>query len=88
MLLSTAIPTGLGFVMGLVKTGLNILDLKKRIGWEVPAICLSFPAPVLSVVLGILGIVLWANMDSGCDGTAPTAAPMACCTRCSKYRFW
>ena len=69
VLLSTAIPTGLGFVMGLVKTGLNILDLKKRIGWEVPAICLSFPAPVLSVVLGILGIVLWANMDSGCDGT-------------------
>ena len=69
VLLSTAIPTGLGFVMGLVKTGLNILDLKKRIGWEVPAICLSFPAPILSVVLGILGIVLWANMDSGCDGT-------------------
>ena len=69
VLLATVIPTGMGFVMGLVKTGLNIADLKKNCGWEVPAAFLSFPAPVLSVVLGILGILLWTNMDDACDAT-------------------
>jgi hypothetical protein len=40
VLLAIAIPTGLGFVMGLVKTGLNMANLKKRFGWEIPpAVC-------------------------------------------------
>ena len=67
VLLVTAIPTGLGFVMGIVKTVLLAVNLKKRIGWEVPAIFLSFPGPVSYIVLGIFGILLWANMDAGCD---------------------
>ena len=67
VLLVTAIPTGLGFVMGIVKTVLLAVNLKKRIGWEVPAVFLSFPGPVSYIVLGIFGILLWANMDAGCD---------------------
>jgi tryptophan-rich sensory protein len=69
VLLAVVIPTGLGFVMGLVKTGLNMANLKKRFGWEIPAALLSFPGPVLYVVLGILGILLWANMTDACDTT-------------------
>lgn len=67
VLLATAIPTGLGFIMGIVKTVLLAVNLKKRIGWEVPAIFLSFPGPVAYIVLGVLGIILWAGMDSSCD---------------------
>lgn len=69
VLLAVAIPTGLGFVMGLVKTGLNMANLKKRFGWEIPPALLSFPGPVLYVVLGILGILLWVNMSDACDAT-------------------
>ena len=28
---------------------------------------LSFPGPVCYIVLGIFGILLWANMDASCD---------------------
>jgi len=66
VLLALAIPTGLGFVMGLVKTGLNMANLKKRFGWDVPPALLSFPGPVLYVVLGVLGIMLWVNMTDAC----------------------
>ena len=69
VLLAVAIPVGLGFVMGLVKTGLNMANLKRRFGWEVPPMLLSFASPVLYVVLGIFGIILWATMSSGCSGT-------------------
>jgi hypothetical protein len=55
--------------MGLVKTGLNMANLKRRFGWEVPPMLLSFASPVLYVVLGIFGIILWATMSSGCSGT-------------------
>jgi len=67
VLLVTAIPTGLGFVMGIVKTVLLAVNLKKRIGWDIPPVFLSFPGPVSYIVLGIFGILLWANMDDGCD---------------------
>jgi len=53
--------------MGLVKMGLTMADLKKNAGFEVPAICLSVPGPILYIVLGILGISLWANMTEECD---------------------
>jgi len=69
VLLAVAIPSGLGFVMSLVKTGLNMANLKRRFGWEVPPMLLSFPGPVLYVVLGIFGILLWAQMSDGCAGT-------------------
>ena len=69
VLLAIAIPTGLGFVMGLVKTGLNMANLKKHFGWEVPPMLLSFPGPILYVVLGILGILMWAQMTDGCAST-------------------
>lgn len=69
VLLAVAIPTGLGFVMGMVKQGLMLANLKKRVGWEVPPALLSFPGPVLYVVLGILGILLWAQMDEACAST-------------------
>ena len=69
VLLAVAIPSGLGFVMSLVKTGLNMANLKRRFGWEVPPMLLSFPGPVLYVVLGIFGILLWVNMSDGCAGT-------------------
>jgi len=66
-LLAIVIPTSLGFVMGLVKMGLTMADLKKNVGWEVPPICLALPGPVLYIVLGILGISLWANMTEECS---------------------
>ena len=39
----------------------------QRFGWEVPPVFLSFPGPVCYIVLGIFGILLWANMDDSCD---------------------
>jgi len=57
VLLVVVIPTSLGFVMGLVKTGLNMADLKGNFGWEIPAVFLSLPGPILYIVLGVLGWV-------------------------------
>ncbi len=34
------------------KAGLNMADLKKRVGWEVPQMLLSLPGPILYIVLG------------------------------------
>jgi len=67
VLLIVVIPTSLGFVMGLVRAGLVLADLKQRVGWEVPDLFLSLPGPVLYITLGILGIVLWAQMDEACS---------------------
>lgn len=68
VLLAVVIPTSLGFVMGVVKAALIAADLKERVGWEVPAVALALPGPILYIVLGVLGIVLWATMDAGCVG--------------------
>lgn len=67
VLLAIVIPTSLGFVMGLVKTGLNLADLKGNFGWEIPAVFLSLPGPILYIVLAVLGWVLWLTMEPGCD---------------------
>lgn len=66
VLLVVVIPTSLGFVMGLVKTGLNMADLKGNFGWEIPAVFLSLPGPILYIVLGVLGWVLWLTMEASC----------------------
>jgi len=67
VLLALAIPTTFGFVMGLVKTGLALADLKKNVGWEIPDVFLALPGPCIYITLGILGIILWASMDAECD---------------------
>jgi len=67
VLLAIVIPTSLGFVMGLVKTGLNLADLKANFGWEIPAVFLSLPGPILYIVLAVLGWILWVAMEPGCD---------------------
>jgi hypothetical protein len=66
VLLAVVIPTSLGFVMGVVKAALIAADLKERFGWEVPAVFLTLPGPILYITLGILGIILWATMDDSC----------------------
>ena len=66
VLLAVVIPTSLGFVMGVVKAALIAADLKERVGWEIPPVALALPGPVLYIVLGVLGIVLWATMDDAC----------------------
>jgi len=38
VLLALAIPTTFGFIMGLVKAGLALADLKKKVGWEIPCL--------------------------------------------------
>jgi hypothetical protein len=67
VLLAIVIPTSLGFVMGLVKTGLNLADLKGNFGWEIPAVFLSLPGPILYIVLAVLGWILWLAMEPGCN---------------------
>jgi len=66
VLLAVVIPTSLGFVMGVVKAALLAADLKERVGWEVPAVALALPGPILYIVLGVLGWVLWLTMDASC----------------------
>ena len=66
VLLALAIPTGMGLVMGLVKTALNAANLKKTVGFEIPAVFLALPGPALYIVFGVLGIVIWATMDDEC----------------------
>lgn len=67
VLLALAIPTSFGFVMGLVKAGLALADLKKNVGWEIPDVFLALPAPIIYITLGILGIILWSTMDAECN---------------------
>jgi hypothetical protein len=67
VLLALAIPTSFGFIMGLVKAGLALADLKKNVGWEIPDVFLALPAPCIYITLGILGIILWSTMDAECD---------------------
>ena len=43
VLLALAIPTGMGLVMGLVKTALNAANLKRTVGFEIPAVFLALP---------------------------------------------
>jgi hypothetical protein len=40
--------------------------LKKNVGWEIPALLLSLPGPVMYIVFAILGILLWAFMTDAC----------------------
>jgi len=49
VLLALAIPTTFGFVMGLVKAGLALADLKKNVGWEIPDVFLALPGAYTSV---------------------------------------
>jgi len=42
-------------------------DLKGNFGWEIPAVFLSLPGPILYIVLAVLGWVLWLTMEPGCD---------------------
>jgi len=76
VLLALAIPTSFGFVMGLVKAGLALADLKKNVGWEIPDVFLALPAPVIYITLGILGIILWSGMDAECDELYSTSYGM------------
>jgi len=66
VLLVLAIPTALGLVMGIVKTALNAANPKQTVGFEIPAVFLALPGPALYIVLGVLGIVIWATMDDEC----------------------
>ncbi|EKX45062.1 hypothetical protein GUITHDRAFT_139332 [Guillardia theta CCMP2712] len=67
VLLVVIIPTSLGFIMFAVEAVLKSIDLKKNVGWEVPSVFFSFPSPIVYIVFGILGIVLWSNMGDECD---------------------
>ena len=42
-------------------------DLKGNFGWEIPAVFLSLPGPILYIVLAVLGWMLWLTMAPGCD---------------------
>ena len=66
VLLAIVIPTSWGFVMGVVKAALLAADLKERVGWEVPAVALALPGPILYIVLAVLGWVLWISMQDSC----------------------
>ena len=62
VLLVVVIPTSYGFVMGLIKTGLALADVK-----EIPDLFTTLPAPIIYITLGILGIILWSTMDGECE---------------------
>jgi hypothetical protein len=64
VLLVIVIPTSLGFVLSLVETGLGMIEALKEVKYDV---FLILPSPLLMVVLGILGIVLWGGMTEECD---------------------
>jgi hypothetical protein len=51
---------------GVVKAALLAADLKERVGWEVPAVVLALPGPILYIVLAVLGWVLWLTMENSC----------------------
>ncbi len=60
------IPTSIGFVVGLVQSGLQLLNLDASYIKYADGF-LVLPAPILFVTLGILGIVLWGGMTDECD---------------------
>lgn len=63
-LLVIVIPTSMGFVLGLVKTGLGMIEALKDVKYD---IFIALPPPLLMVTLGILGITLWSNMSEECN---------------------
>ena len=64
VLLVIVIPTSIGFVIGLVQSGLQMIEALKDVKYD---IFLALPSPLLMVVLGILGIVIWGGMSDECD---------------------
>jgi hypothetical protein len=64
VLLVIVIPTSIGFIIGLVQSGLQMIEALKDVKYD---IFLALPSPLLMVVLGILGIVLWGGMSDECD---------------------
>jgi hypothetical protein len=66
VLLVIVIPTSMGVVMGFIKGAMAAADLESKLGFDT-AIFTALPPPVLYITLGILGIVLWANMTEECD---------------------
>jgi hypothetical protein len=64
VLLVIVIPTSMGFILGLVQTGLGMIEALKEVKYD---IFIALPPPLLMVTLGILGIVLWSGMDEECD---------------------
>ena len=70
VLLVVAIPTGLGLLMGLIKTGLKIAHFK------IPPALLSLPGAVCYIALGVLGILLWASMSPVCDTSYSSKYPL------------
>ena len=54
-LLVIVIPTSMGFVLGLVKTGLGMIEALKDVKYD---IFIALPPPLLMVTLGILSINL------------------------------
>ena len=60
------IPTSIGFVLGLVQSGLQLLALDATYMKYADGF-LVLPGPILFVTLGVLGIVLWSGMTDECD---------------------
>jgi hypothetical protein len=65
-LLVVVIPTSLGVVIGFIKGAMAAADLDEKLGFDT-SIFTTLPGPALFLTLGILGIVLWANMTQACD---------------------
>jgi len=74
-LLVLVIPTSMGVVMGFVKGAMAAADLEAKLGFDT-AIFTALPPPILYITLGILGIVLWANMTELCDTYYETHHPL------------
>jgi hypothetical protein len=64
--LVVVIPTSIGFVLGLVQSGLQLLALDATYMKYADGF-LVLPGPILFVTLGVLGIVLWGGMTDECD---------------------
>ena len=60
------IPTSIGFVIGLVQSGLQMIKLDDTYMKYADGF-LVLPGPILFVTLGVLGIVLWGGMTDECD---------------------
>merc|ERR1719504_413570 len=61
--------------MGFIKGAMAAADLEAKLGFDT-AIFTALPPPILYVTLGILGIVLWANMTELCDTYYETHHPL------------
>jgi len=66
VLLVIVIPTSMGVVMGFIRGAMGAFDSDRQLGFDT-SIFTAMPPPVLYVTLGVLGIVLWANMTAECD---------------------